>query len=382
MDFTFNEDQQAIRELAHQIFTDRATDEFLLAFDRTDEVYDEPLLNTLAEQGLLGITIPEQYGGTGLGMTELCLILEEQGRRVAPIPLYSNLVRGVLPLNEFGSEQQKQQYLPLIASGKARLTAAIAEMGMSQSVAGSVSLTRSGDNFTLNGQLDCVPDGPTATAILVPASDSDGNKTVFIVDAGSAGLSTTAQQTSLGNNQASLAFDNVSLAADAVLGKAGEGQAVLDWLEMRAELGLCAQQIGVTEEALKRVAEFTCERKQFGAAIGSFQAVAMQAADAYIDVEAIRSSYWLALYKLEAGEDCRAEVRVAKWFASNSGHRVAYRTQHLYGGMGVDVEFPSHRYFLWAKHIGMMLGGRSLQISKLGALLASDDNVGTAALKV
>lgn len=382
MDFTFNEDQQAIRELAHQIFTDRATDAFLLAFDRNDEVYDQVLLTTLAEQGLLGITIPEQYGGTGLGITELCLMLEEQGRRVAPIPLYSNLVLGVLPLVEFGSDQQKQKYLPAIASGEARLTAAIAEMGMSQSLAGEVSLARSGDTFTLNGQLDCVPDGPTAAAILVPASDADGNKTVFIVDAGCSGMTSTTLETSLGKNEASLVFDNVSLGADAVLGSVGEGQTVVDWLEMRAELGLCALQVGITEEALKRTAAFTCERKQFGSPIGSFQAVAMQAADAYIDVEAIRSSYWLALYKLAAGEDCRAEIRVAKWFASNSGHRVAYRTQHLYGGIGVDVEYPSHRFFLWAKHVGMMLGGRSVQISKLGALLASDDSVGAAALKV
>ena len=133
---------------------------------------------------------------------------------------------------------------------------------------------------------------------------------------------------------------------------------------------------------MKRTAQFTCERKQFGVPIGSFQAVAMQAADAFIDVEAIRSIYWLALYKLNSGQDARAEVRSAKWYASDAGHRIVYRTQHLHGGMGVDLEYSSHRFFLWAKHLGMMLGGRSVQIAKLGALLASDDSVGTAALEV
>ena len=90
MDFDFSEDQKAIRELAYQIFTDRSSDEFLLAFSRTDETYDETLWQTLAEQGLLGVAIPESAGGTGLGLIELCLVLEEQGRRVAPVPLYNS----------------------------------------------------------------------------------------------------------------------------------------------------------------------------------------------------------------------------------------------------------------------------------------------------
>ncbi len=98
MDFNFSDDQKAIRELAYQIFTDRASDEFLLAFSRTDETYDETLWQTLAEQGLLGVAIPEAAGGTGLGLVELCLVLEEQGRRVAPVPLYASLVLGGLPI--------------------------------------------------------------------------------------------------------------------------------------------------------------------------------------------------------------------------------------------------------------------------------------------
>ncbi len=382
MDFTFNEDQTAIRDLAQQIFSDRATDEFMLAFDRNDDDYDDALWTTLAEQGLLGITIPDDFGGTGLGLVELCMMLEEQGRRVAPIPLYSSLVLGVLPITEFGTDAQKQKYLAPLASGALKLSAAIAELGMSDAVAGEIISKHGGDSFTLNGQLDCVPDGATANAILVPASDAEGKKTVFIIDCDSAGVSLEAQRSSLGNNEATLRLDNVSVNADAVLGQPGDGEHVLAWLEQRAELALCALQLGVTEEALKRTAEFTCERKQFGVAIGTFQAVAMQAADTYIDVEAMRSVYWLALYKISAGDDARAEVRVAKWFAADAGHRIVYRTQHLHGGMGADVEFPIHRFFLWAKHIGLMIGGRSVQITKLGALLASDDKLGTAALQV
>ena len=98
MDFTFSDDQNSIRELAYQIFTDRASDEFLLAFSRTGQTYDDTLWQTLAEQGLLGVAIPEAMGGTGFGLTELCIVLEEQGRRVAPVPLFASLVLGGLPL--------------------------------------------------------------------------------------------------------------------------------------------------------------------------------------------------------------------------------------------------------------------------------------------
>ncbi|MCB1695607.1 MAG: acyl-CoA/acyl-ACP dehydrogenase [Pseudomonadales bacterium] len=381
MDFSITADQLAIRELAHQIFTDRTTDEFMLAFDRGDDVYDDALWATLAEQGLLGITVPEGFGGTGLGFTELCLVLEEQGRRISPIPLYSSLVLGALPIAEFGSDKQKEKYLAPLAAGTLKLTAAIAELGVSEAAAGLVSAVQKGDTWTLNGALQCVPDSPVANAIIVPASTEYG-QTLFIIDTDITGLTIDAQTSSLGANEGNISLADVELDATTVLGAVGEGAQVMQWLELRAETAICALQLGVTEEALKRTAEYTCERKQFGAAIGSFQAVAMQAADAFIDVEAIRSTYWLALYKLESGQDARAEVRCAKWFASDAGHRIVYRTQHLHGGMGADLEYPIHRFFLWAKHLGLMLGGGSVQIAKLGALLASDDSVGLAALQI
>lgn len=381
MDFSFNEDQNAIRDLASQIFTDRTTDEFMLDFQRAGHTYDDTLWSTLAQQGLLGITVPEEFGGTGLGFTELCLMLEEQGRRISPVPLYASLVLGVLPIAQFGTREQKAKYLTPVAAGELKLTAAIAELGISAAAAGQVNALQQDDTWTLEGTLVCVPDSPVADAIIVPATTAQG-MTIFIVDTHQHGVTVETQFSSLGQNEGNLILDNVELNVSSVLGVVDEGRGILDWLELRAETALCALQLGVTEEALKRTAAFTCEREQFGAPIGSFQAVAMQAADAFIDVEAIRSTYWLALYKLTGEQDARAEVRCAKWYVADAGHRIVYRTQHLHGGMGSDVDYPIHRFFLWAKHLSMMLGGRSIQISKLGALLASDDSVGLAALQV
>lgn len=373
MNFNFSEDQSAIRDLAHQIFTDRTTDEWLLEFDQTENSYDDQLWSTLAEQGLLALTIPEAQGGSELGFVELCLMLEEQGRRVAPIPLFSTLVLGVLPLVEFGSDKLKNQYLPGVAEGSVKLSAAIAETGMSEAFANKVSSAVSGDSATINGKVAIVPDGGVANALIVPTYDANKNVVMVVVDTNANGVSVTPTRSARGEIQANISFENVDAK---VLGSADQGAEILEWLELHAQVALCAMQVGVTEEALKRTAEYTTERKQFGAPIGSLGMVAMQAADAYIDVESMRSTYFLALYRLSAGLEARAEVYAAKYMASENGHRIVHRTQHLHGGMGADVTYPIHRYFLWAKHIGVMIGGGNVALARLGELFANNDDLG------
>jgi alkylation response protein AidB-like acyl-CoA dehydrogenase len=383
MDFNFSEDQNAIRELAYQIFTDRASDEFLLEFSRTDATYDGQLWTTLAEQGLLGIAIPESAGGTGLGLTELCRVLEEQGRRVAPVPLFASLVLGGLPIAEFGSEEQQQRYLAPLATGNAKFSAAIADVGMNAAMATTVSVTKVGDTWELTGEKAVVPDGAVADFILVPAEDEAGKQSIFVVDTRAPGVAVQPVTIGLsGERAAHLTLDGALLGSDALLGDAGQGEEILEWLEQRANIGHCALQVGVTEEAMTRTAAFLGERKQFGVQLGTFQALAMRMADSYIDVEGIRSTYWLALWRLSAGLDARAEVRAAKWWACDAAHRVVSTAQHLHGGIGADVEYPIHRFFLMAKQISFSLGNASKQLEKLGQLLAADDSLGFRALEV
>ena len=383
MDFNFSEDQNAIRELAFQIFTDRATDEFLLEFSRTENTYDESLWQTLAEQGLLGIAVPEACGGSGLGLIELCLILEEQGRRVAPTPVYASLVLGGLPIAEFGTNEQQARYLGELAKGACKLSAAIAEVGMNAAVATEVRASRQGDRWILTGERSAVPDGAVADYILVPAQSEEGETTMFIVDTSLAGVTVTGVDIGLsGERAANVTLSNVELPADAALGAPGQGDEILQWLLQRANVGHCALQVGVTEEAMRRTAEYVSERKQFGIPLGTFQALAMRMADSYIDVEGIRSTYWLAMWRLSEGVDARAEVRIAKWWACDAAHRVVSTAQHLHGGMGADVEYPIHRFFLMAKLISFSLGNATQQLEQLGQLLAEDDGLGYRALEV
>lgn len=383
MDFSFSEDQIAIRELAYKIFTDRATDEFQLGFSRNDDVYDDQLWQTLADQGLLAIAMPESAGGAELGFIETCLILEEQGRRVAPIPLFSSLILGAMPIIEYGTPEQQAQYLSPFAEGKIKLSAAISEIAMPAAIRQGVTATHSGDGWTLNGSLDCVQDGATADCILVPASDSDGNNSIFLVDISNKGVSTDAQEISLlGPWSAALTLNNVSVDSGAMLGSQGQGDEIIEWLELHANVAQCAMQTGIAEEAMRRTAAYTCEREQFGVPIGTFQALAMRMADSYIDVEAIRSTYWLAMWRLSEGLPAAAEVRVAKWWACDAAHRVIHTAQHLHAGIGSDVEYPIHRFFMWAKQLSYSLGNGSHQLDQLGKLLAADDSIGYAAIEV
>ncbi|MEE4660552.1 MAG: acyl-CoA dehydrogenase family protein, partial [Halieaceae bacterium] len=280
MDFNFTEDQQAIRDLAAQIFRDRASDEFLLQFSRSDATYDDGLWQTLAEQGLLGIAIPEAHGGSGLGLVELCLMLEEQGRTVAPIPLFASLVLGAMPLVHYGSEALQADWLPRLVAGEVKLSAAIAEMNMNPALREPVRLTKEGDSWVMNGLRKSVPDGAVADAVLVPGVSDAGDKTLFLVPVDSEGVTVTPLEIGLsGERAAHLRLDNVKLSDAQRVGDEGKGGEILGWLEERANVAHCAMQTGVSEEAMKRTAAYLGERKQFGVPLGSFQALAMRMAD-------------------------------------------------------------------------------------------------------
>jgi 3-oxocholest-4-en-26-oyl-CoA dehydrogenase beta subunit len=151
------------------------------------------------------------------------------------------------------------------------------------------------------------------------------------------------------------------------------------WMLERARTGLCALQLGVTEEAVRRAAAYLSERHQFGRPLSTFQGTMLRAADAYIDTEAIRVTTWQAAWRLDTGRAAAEAVAVAKWWASEAGQRVVHSTQHLHGGLGADIEYPIHRYFLWGKQIELMLEGPSAQLARLGASIAARHRTGTAA---
>jgi hypothetical protein len=215
-----------------------------------------------------------------------------------------------------------------------------------------------------------VPAGAIAQRILVPAATGAGTIGVFLVDPQAPGVTLEPVLTTNGAPDAQLSFDGVRVAAGDVLGDPRAGARIVGWLEPRAVAGVCAEALGVCEEALRLTAEYTKTRKQFDQPIAMFQAVGHRAANAYIDTEAIRLTTWQACWRLAEGRPAEAEVAVAKLWAAEAGQRVVHAAQHLHGGVGVDREYPLHRYFLWAKQLELSLGGATRQLLRLGKLLA------------
>ena len=150
------------------------------------------------------------------------------------------------------------------------------------------------------------------------------------------------------------------------------GGAIVEWIVERATAALCSVQLGVCEQALKMTAEYTSTREQFERPLAAFQAVAQRAADAYIDTEGVRLTAWQAVWRLAEGLPAANELAVAKFWAAEGGQRVVHAAQHLHGGIGVDRDYPLHRYFLWAKELELTLGGATPQLLKLGEILAAE----------
>jgi alkylation response protein AidB-like acyl-CoA dehydrogenase len=370
MDFAFTPEQEALRDLARTICQDHATHERLKTIERDPDWFDRELWSALAKANLLGVSLPEDAGGSGLGLTELCLLLEQVGSAVAPVPAWPALVLGSLPIAAFGSDAQRERWLPPVGAGKEILTAALVELPAEDPSAPSTRAVRDGTGWRLDGMKDCVPAAHLAAAMLVPARTGDGQVGVFLVEPSAAGVTLQRQVATSREPQARLVLDGARVARDAVLGDPANGREIVEWLVDRALLGLCALELGVVDRALRITAQYTSERRQFDRPIASFQAVQQRAADAWIDVEAIRLTTWQCAWRLDAGLPASEEIRVAKFWASDAGHRIVYTAQHLHGGIGVDVDYPIHRYYLWSKTIELTLGSAPRQLAALGETVA------------
>jgi len=378
MNFNFSEEEEAVKELAEQIL-DEST-----SFDRLREVeadasgpgFDRELWSALAEANMIGLSLSEDHGGQAFSYLALCLLLEQAGRNLAPIPLLESVVYTALPIEKFGSDSLKKGLLPKVISGETLLSAAFFEIGdPALARKARTQATADGDGFKLSGQKVCVPYADSADQVLVSAS-SDAGLGLFLVDPKSAGVTLEQQETTAHERQFVMTLSEVAVAGDNVLAAPGEGEAVLDWIEPRAATALSAIAVGVASEGLKQTAQYTSERKQFGREIGSFQGVSLRAADAYIDVEAMRSTMWQAAWRIDNGDNGKKQAAIAKYWASIGGHRVSHTCQHLHGGIGSDVDYPIHRHFLRLKHIAMTLGGTNEQLAMLGSTIAEEAKAG------
>ncbi len=385
MNFDLSEEEEAVQQLAGQILADATSFDRTRELESSDETsgFDRALWAQLADSNLIGLSISETLGGQGFSFLALCLMFEEAGRNLAPLPLLESIVYTTLPIQRFGTDRLKQDLIPKVIAGEVILTAALVEVGAPiSSRCVKTRAVATGDGvYTLSGEKVCVPFASAAGKILVSASNDDGLG-VFLISPDAVGVSLDRQETTAHEPQFVIKLDGVTVREDDILAAPGGGEAILDWLEPRAATALAAVAVGAAEEGLRQTAEYTSTRKQFGREIGSFQGVSLRAADAYIDVEAMRSTMWQAAWQIDHGDSAQKAAAVAKWWACMGGHRVSHTCQHLHGGIGSDIDYPIHRFFLRLKHVAMTLGGANEQLSILGGLIAEEARAGVGAEEI
>lgn len=367
MDFALSDTQRDVTELARRLFADHCQPDQLRRLEQAGTAFDRELWRQLGEAGLLGVAVPAERGGAGLDFEHLCLLLQEAGRRVAPVPLWSHALATLALVAHPGPNADR--LLERAVSGQALLTVAWLEPGSDDPWHIETRAESLGDAWRLQGGKHCVAYGEQAGHVVLMAQ-SDQGPLLCLLPADADGIEWQTQACTAGEPQALLKICDVVLKPEWVLAQGEAARASLDWLLQRARAALCAYACGLVEEMLALTVVYTGQRQQFGRVIASFQAVGQRAADCYIDSQCLQLVTQQAVSRLSREQDARREVLVAKVWCGDVSHRVSQAAQHLHGGMGVDRDYPLYRYCLWARQVELTLGPSAAMLADLGQQLA------------
>ena len=369
--YVLTDEQRQLQEMVRDLFAQRAAPE------RVREVmlaetpgYDDALWQELAGYGLLGLTIPEAYGGAGASFAELAIVLEEAGRRLAPVPLLSSAVLGTEAVLGAATDEQAAALLPGVAAGTTRLALAHLDVGGDLLAAPGVVATRDGATWHLDGTAAYVIDGASATHLVVAARAGDDLE-LFVVPGDAPGLSRTPVEVlDLTRPLATVEFAGVEVAEEDRLA-GGEAMAALHRALTAGVVAIAVEQVGGTAHTLEACTAYARDRIQFGRAIGSFQAVKHRLADLLVELESARSAAIHAARVLAAGE--REELAIAaplaKSYCSEVYERSAADGIQLFGGIGFTWEHDQHLYLKRAKSTKLLLGDPKHHRALLGELL-------------
>lgn len=359
MNFDFSDDQKQLRDEARKFLGEKCPPRAVRAVLDGKAPYDKDLWKGLAEMGFLGVAIPEEFGGAGAGHLELCVIAEEIGRALAPVPFSSTVYLAAEALLLAGSSRQKRKWLPAIASGEAIGTLALFE-GIGNPSPKAIQLTASAG--ALNGVKKPVPDGTIADFVIVAArTDSTGRNSdisLFLVETKSGGVearSLTNVDPSRG--QAELIFQNCKAEP---LGAPGEGWSILSQLLDRAAVLTAFEQVGGADRALEMGRDYALDRIAFGRPIGSFQAIKHMLADMYVAATLARSNCYYGAWALSTDAPELAEAAASSRIsATQAFQHCAKNNIQVHGGMGFTWEFDCHLYYRRANALALSLGSLS-----------------------
>jgi alkylation response protein AidB-like acyl-CoA dehydrogenase len=364
MDFAFSDEQEMLRDTARRFLEAKAPSEVVRRLMETDEGFDPVLWSELAAQGWQAVAIPEEYGGAGFGFMEQAILMEEMGRALFPVPYLSSVVLGADLVLRAGSDEQRKELLPPVASGERRLALAQVEPSGSWTADGVTLTARRDDaDLVLNGAKSFVLDGHTADVLIVVARADEGPAGpegigLVVVDASAKGVSRrrleTMDQT---RKQAEVLFDDVRVPASAVLGEPGAGWGHLGETLEGATVALAFEQVGGAQKCLEMAVEYAKTRVQFGRPIGSFQAIKHKCADMLVEVESARSAAYYAGWAVATADpERRIAAPLAKSYCSEAFFHCAAENIQIHGGIGFTWEHDAHLYFKRAKTDELLFG--------------------------
>jgi alkylation response protein AidB-like acyl-CoA dehydrogenase len=362
MEFEFSPEQQQLKEQVRRFLADRCDRNAVRAVLEGEQPFDRPLWKAMGELGYLGASIPEAYGGLGAGYLEACVIAEELGRAVAPVPFGSSIMLAAEFLLMAGTEAQKQKYLPRVASGESIGTLALVE-GTGRVTAASItaSVVRAGESASLSGRKTAVADGDIADFVVVAARDasevsaSAPRISLFLVDLQQAGVKRSPLATiDPTRSHAQLDFEKAQAEP---LGEPGAGLSIIEKVFDRAAILTAFEQLGGADRALEMARDYALERFAFGRPIGSLQAIKHMLADMYVSATLARSNCYYGAWALSTdAPELPAAAATARVSATQAYQHCSRNNIQVHGGMGFTWQFDCHLYYRRSNLLAVSLG--------------------------
>ena len=350
MDLGLSEEQELLKNFARDFLEKECPEQHVRDMEEDEQGYTPDLWKKMAEQGWQGLIIPEDNGGSGMGFIDFIILVEEFGRALVPGPFLPTAVGGAIALMEGGSDEQKKQYLPKIASGEQIWTLALTEPTARFDAEGvEMEAKEDSDSYILNGTKLFIRDAHVTDYMTVVArtggSGEDGI-TVLIVDSKSDGISFEQLKTIASDKQAEVKFENVKVPKANVLGEAGKGWELVDKIGKKATVIECAYLVGLAQKDFEISVQYAKDRIQFGRPIGSFQAIQHKTADMVTDVDGARFIMYKAAWSVAEGTDeADTDVHMAKAWCSEATRRVVAHGQQIHGGIGFTKEYNIQLFF-------------------------------------
>jgi acyl-CoA dehydrogenase len=376
MALILNEEQQSLKDIAREFLQNNApVTHFREIRDTENELgYDESLWKEMVNLGWSGILIPEEYGGFDFGMVGMGSILEEAGKTLTPSPLFSTGVLGASLLTLGGTDAQKQTYLPQIVDGTLTTSLALEESNRHAPYSIGTQAKKNGDSFVISGSKNFVIDGHSSNLLIV-AARTEGSKndvsgiTVFLVDSETDGIEITKTNMVDSRNAANIKFSDVAISSNNILGEENNGASLLESVLDRAQIAISAEMLGNASQAFDLTLAYLKERKQFGAVIGTFQALQHRAAEMYSELELTKSSVIAACNAVDNNSnDLRRMASLAKFKSGETNYLVTNEAVQMHGGVGVTDEYDVGLFMKRARVTEQIFGNSEYHIDRYATL--------------